>query len=73
MGRYRNESMMECYNCKRKFIPESLDKHMKNCILINGNLNPEAHLKKVQSEKVLHFYEKNIKKPKMLMCYICGR
>ena len=56
MAKFRNESMVECYNCKRKFNPDSMQKHMKNCILINGNLNPDIHLKKVQSEKVLHFY-----------------
>jgi hypothetical protein len=29
--------MVQCANCKRSFLPESYEKHKKNCKMINGD------------------------------------
>lgn len=62
---YRQHGMAECSNCGRRFFDEQLEKHRKNCVLINGVLNLGAKL----AEKK----EVEARRPRTLMCLICGR
>ncbi len=60
--------MAQCENCGRKFFYEALQKHKKNCALINGEkASTKTNFYKPAEEK------QEIKKPRVLMCCICGR
>lgn len=39
---YRNKALVQCRNCKRKFLPESYQRHLKNCKLINGDKTSQS-------------------------------
>jgi PHP family Zn ribbon phosphoesterase len=67
MENYRSHGMAECDNCGRKFFFEQIEKHRKNCELINGKLN-KGQSKPVQEQRPL-----KIVKPKMITCIVCGR
>lgn len=60
--------MVECPNCKRKFIYESFQKHKKNCVMINGKkgLESNENAKSIDGSK-------EYKKPRVLTCCVCGR
>lgn len=44
--------MVECPNCKRKFIYESYQKHKKNCVMINGKKNTEPNENSKSTDKL---------------------
>lgn len=62
--------MIHCANCKRSFMPDPYKRHLKNCELLNGKNAPIDQFggNKYKVEEV-----SEIKKPKVLLCHICGR
>lgn len=65
--------MVYCQNCKRTFMPEPFKRHLKNCELINGKNIKEEDEQKFSSSNSKMISIEEIKKPKVLMCHICGR
>jgi hypothetical protein len=67
--------MVQCENCKRKFLPESYKRHAKNCKLINGDkIGAKSSSKQGEYPQSSSGYDiKEFRKPKVLMCHICGR
>lgn len=51
-------------------MPDSYIKHKKNCVLINGknDINDEQHSTKNNENSI-----DKIRRPKVLVCHICGR
>ena len=65
-----NEEVLErCEGCGRTFNPEALVKHQKHCLQLNG-ISPQSN--KSESEQ---YWDPELEppKPKLLVCYICGR
>lgn len=67
---FNNEVLEKCDNCSRTFNPEALVKHQKMC-----RKKVEAtNVKNPDSNDGLNWkVDDNFKKPKALVCFICGR
>jgi len=79
---YNEKSLVPCPNCARTFLPERLDVHMKGCNKAHGvsgggspeRVSPPGKMGGGSSSSSgMGSPPKEIKKPKSLMCYICGR
>lgn len=55
--------MVHCSTCGRSFMPEPYQKHLRNCKQ-NSKEIKETKPEPPQTE---------LKKPKVLVCFICGR
>jgi uncharacterized Zn-finger protein len=58
---YKEKSLKQCIGCKRSFIKESLEVHLKSCKLAQ----------KAQESEPVHM--KMTQRPRMLICPLCGR
>ena len=56
---FNNKVLEKCDGCGRTFNPDSLIKHQKLCTKGVSNASPKP--------------PKAVMRPKLLMCYICGR
>lgn len=73
---YRDNAMVQCPNCGRKFIETSYQKHKKNCELINGNKSGTSLAKEkasLSSDPSMRPNSPEFKKPRTLTCCVCGR
>ena len=59
---YNEKGLEPCPKCKRTFLPESLQRHLKGCHAKGG---PDGDAGGERSPSV--------SRPKTLICYICGR
>lgn len=74
-GNYRDNAMVQCENCKRKFFADSYLKHKKNCVLINGKKGGS-----IEAPSPTYSLPETLKKPRTLTCIlninigcVCGR
>ena len=61
---YNTESLVPCPGCARTFLPDRLEVHLRSCK--PGKKHAEEREQKQQADKIG-------KRPKALVCYICGR
>ena len=64
---YNNQSLEPCPRCGRTFNSEALPRHMKGCHAKGEQSAYEVEKKKEELNSV------ESKKPKTLICYICGK
>lgn len=64
---FREKGMIHCEMCKRSFMPEPYQKHLRNCKQNNKNF------KEPPKAEASYAKEVEFKKPKVLLCHICGR
>lgn len=59
---------MKCYNCGRAFFIESIEKHRKNCKLINGEISKIQNYADMYEEPQAPPKDDTLSKPRVVMC-----